>query len=232
MRNLLAAHPEVDSLPREGAVFGDGLVRPEEYGWTRMWVYCLDKIELNEMSQGVNADKIKRAWGLWLKRNRRFYLEKSISNSARMRWLDAHFENAYFISIVRNGYAVAEGIRRRAREGKIPKDYPIELCAKQWVLSNGIIDTDGTRVNRFTSLTYEHLTSDPVTKMREVFSFVGLPVGNIIPISGGVSIAGKYFSIGNRNAESISRLSCDEIAAVSKVAGQMLSTKGYEIIPE
>lgn len=227
LRNLIAAHPEVDALPAEGASFVDGLMRPEDFGWTRMWVNCLDRIRFTETA---DDEKIKRTWALWLKRSKRYYLEKSISNSARMRWLDAHFEDAYFISIVRNGYAVAEGIRRRAREGKIPRDYPIELCAEQWVLSNEIIDEDGPMVSRFLSLTYEDLVRDPAEKLRKVFAFLDLSVKIEQSPSADIRVEGRSFRIDNMNSSSISRLSQADIQGISRTANKMLYAKGYPVL--
>jgi hypothetical protein len=40
-------------------------------------------------------------------------LEKTTANAVRMRWLHQAFPRSAFIGVVRNGYAVAEGIRRK-----------------------------------------------------------------------------------------------------------------------
>jgi hypothetical protein len=227
---MIGAHPDVDTLPGEGVAFTDELSRPEDFGWTRMWHVCSEKIELTENFQGPDPDRLKRDWGLWLSSKKNFYLEKSVANSARMRWLDAHFEDACFVAIVRNGYAVAEGIRRRAQEGKIPKQYPIDLCAKQWLINNRTIDRDALRVRRFKKITYENLVDDPAANLKEVLSYIGLSAVTVRNTSGGLTLNGQYFTITNMNPESIHRLNHDDIALINKEAAEDLIEKGYELL--
>lgn len=230
LHSLIAAHPDVDTLPGEGAAFTDELTRPEDFGWTRMWHVCSEKIELREDSQGPDPERVKRDWGLWLSSKKNFYLEKSIVNSARMRWLDAHFEDACFIAIVRNGYAVAEGIRRRAQEGKIPRQYPMDLCARQWVINNRTIDRDAVRVRRFMKTKYEDLVNDPAVKLEEILSYIGLSPVTVTNVSGGVVLDGQCFAVADMNPESISRLSQKEIALINREAGEDLLNRGYTLL--
>jgi hypothetical protein len=230
LKDMIAAHPDVHTLPGEGVVFTDQLKRPEDFGWTRMWHMCRAEIELTEESEGPDPDQVKREWGLWLSSRKPVYLEKSIANSARIRWLDTNFENAYFLAIVRNGYAVAEGIRRRAAEGKIARTYPIELCARQWVINNQIIDRDGPRVKRFMRVTYEDLVAAPAQQIEKIFRFADLSPVNVKKIHGGISLQGRSFRVRNMNQESVPRLSRRDIENINREARQELVSRGYSLI--
>lgn len=83
-----------------------------------------------------------------------------------MLFLQEYFQPAYFIYIVRNGYAVAEGIRRKAdlRRWKNPfydKNYPIELCAKQWRKTDELVEQDRRHIRRFLQIYYGELPHTP-----------------------------------------------------------------------
>jgi len=52
-------------------------------------------------------------------------LEKSPPNVIRAELLQEHFPNSYFIVMVRDPYALSEGLRRR-------QGYKIERCATHW----------------------------------------------------------------------------------------------------
>ena len=115
LTKLLGTHSNISSLPEEGVWLTNRLPRSEDYGWTRMWCRCKNKVYMDEKDLNVNVDKLKKEWGFWLDSKKDIFLEKSSLNSIRMRWLQKNFHPSYFISIVRNGYAIAEGIKRKAR---------------------------------------------------------------------------------------------------------------------
>jgi len=179
----LASHPTISSLD-EGASFTKQLITPEELGWTRMWSQVVDKIRLMESNSPPDVTKLKQDWGLHLDSQKDIFIEKSIVNSFRMKWLQQNFKDAHFISIVRNGYAVAEGIQRkvRKRNGVIPSEYgdtyPIELCAKQWVVNNQIIEQDSSDIPAFKRLFYEDFCRDPqpIVDAADTLSFYNYPL--------------------------------------------------------
>ena len=115
LANLLSAHPDISVLPTEGQFLTDQLTRDYEVGLGRMWHKREDLFRLTENDVGPDATRIKKEWGLRLDRSRAVLVEKSPPNTPRTRWLQANFENSHFLSIVRNGYAVAEGIVRKGR---------------------------------------------------------------------------------------------------------------------
>ena len=111
------------------------LPRPEDFGWKRMWLKCENEMLINE-NANQTAAVVKRHWSHFYARKKHAFLEKSISNTPRAVFFNEYFKPAYFIHIVRNGYAVAEGIKRKASvmHGNTffqAGEYPIELCAAQ-----------------------------------------------------------------------------------------------------
>lgn len=82
----------------------------------------------------------------------------------RSRWLQEVFGHFYFIGLVRNGYAVCEGIRRRS-------GHYLEQGARHWNLSNKIMVQDSQFLNCFKLLTYEELTRDPFAVFSSLADF-------------------------------------------------------------
>jgi len=182
LKKILSVHSQISSFDGEGVFFTNELITPEELGWSRMWCQVLDKVRLTENDDYINAEEVKKDWSLIFNNRKTVYLEKSIVNSARMLWLQKNFENSYFIFMVRNGYAVAEGIRRKAPIGrwgiqqiKYKKDsYPIELCAKQWVVNNQLIEKDSEKINFFKKIYYEDFCKNPHKIIRDIYEFLSL----------------------------------------------------------
>ena len=234
LSRMLARHPEIAALPAEGVRLTDGLPRPEEFGWNRMWCRCLGRVRLAGDPGGPQrAQRIKRHWSLLYPRSAVNLLEKSVANTARIPFLQQFFQPAFFVYIIRNGYAVAEGIRRKAVPGRwgnpdYPERYPIELCAEQWRASDDLVEADRAHSERFLRISYEELTAAPEDAAGKVTDFLGLE-----PLPEGVlrsrwRIHGVEAGIRNMNRDSMSRLSADDIAAIDRVAGAALERNGYE----
>jgi len=237
LSHILASHPEISSLPSEGAVLTSGLTRSEDYGWPRMWHMCEDKVREDENSTVPDARRIKKDWSFWYDNNKDICLEKSITNSAKIRWFEKHFNSPYFIWIIRNGYCVAEGIRRRSKE--VEKydfsykgtGYPIGMCARQWVVNNSVIETDTANVKKLFKITYEELMDDMDSVAGRIFEW--LPVKEK-----GFSVDGvNQFSfhketrpIKDMNKESFARLEDDDIKEINREARDSLKRWGYEVL--
>lgn len=230
LKDLLAEHPHMGVLAGEGVKFSDALPRPEDFGWQRMWCECFEQMQLDPMD-GARAERIKRQWSM-LYPSRPNLLEKSIANVVHMPFLEAQFAPAYFVYIVRNGYAVAEGIRRKTEPGRrgnpIYRDrYPIELCARQWAESDRLFVDQAQQVDRCISVRYEDFVEDPGRQMRLITDFVGIePLPNEL-LERRWTVHGVESSIRNMNPDSIARLSEVDIAAVHETAGERLAAWGY-----
>lgn len=235
LESMLASHPAVSALD-EGVSKTDELVMPEELGWTRMWSQVKDQVELGAADQHVDTEKLKKDWAIFFDRRKNVFLEKSIVNSARMTWLQEKFENSYFIFIVRNGYAAAEGIRRKTLLGQwgmqqnFSPSYPIKMCAHQWVINNQVIEQDSEMIKNFRKVYYEDLCDSPQETIEELWNFIGLC--NIDNWFTGQTweIAGSNSLIRNMNAKSFANLSAEDIEGIERVAADMLTFYGYPLL--
>lgn len=232
LKDMLAQHPAIGVLPGEGVRFTDALPRPEALGWNRMWCRCAAAMRLGAGQEFAGrAGRIKRQWSLLYPR-RPCLLEKSIANAARMPFLQAHFQPAYFVYLVRNGYAVAEGIRRKARPDKwgnpeFTGAYPIGLCARQWRDTHRRVTADRSSAQHFLSVSYEKLTAAPRATLARITGFLGLEPLPSAVFERAWSVHGKKSTIRNMNPESLARLAPADVEAIQAVAGAELRRCGY-----
>jgi hypothetical protein len=222
LHDLLASHPEVGSLSREGQYCTTELLIPRSVGLRRAWALEPSRFRWDEHSQpGVNVPRLKRQWGWHFNdAERRVLLEKTPANLARIRWLQATFENAHFIGIIRNGYAVAEGIRRKAGQ-------PIENAALQWARSNEIMLSDFEALGAARLIRYEDLTRAPREVLQDVLAFLELD-SSVIDVEGRPwSIHKEVSEIRNMNDRSIRALSAEDMGEIERAAGSMLRRLDY-----
>ena len=232
LAELLQAHTNLDGLRNEGAFLTDSLPYPERHGWPRMWIKCADQLRVSS-DDATRARRIRRHWSLWRKGNAEHVVEKSISNVLRIDFLQENFNGPTFVHIVRNGYAVAAGIRNKAnlRRWRNPdgySEYPISLCARQWVESLSEVRRAEKRGVEIKTVHYEDVVSDPVSTLAPVFESIGVDAIADMSRWGEFSVHEKKSRITNMNESSISTLSGAEIAEIRDIAGESLATFGYE----
>lgn len=233
LNSILSSHPDIAGLSSEGVTLTSELPRPEEFGWTRMWCRCVENVRLMPgTGMAEKSLKIKKQWSLHYRSNAENLLDKSIANAARMGFLQEYFGPAYFIYIVRNAFAVAEGIRRKAnlKRWKNPEyadRYPIELCAEQWKVSDEIVQEDRRLIDRFLQISYEDLTADPVETLSQITSFLGISPLDSNILKGDWHIQRVMSRITNMNYRSFDRLSESDIEKIFAVAGPALEKYGY-----
>jgi len=230
LAELMGRHPAISALPTEGYFITDGFVKDYEIGLPRMWVEREDLFRLTEVDQGPDPVRIKKEWGMRLDLSRPVLLEKSPPNGARTRWLQRHFERAHFIGIVRNGYAVAEGITRKGDPQHMRHGWPIEMSAYQWRRANEVLEDDRPHLNRFRWVRYEDLTEDPVGVLNEITGFLDIEGFPRAAADRAWSIHERRERIRNMNQESIDRLTPGQIRRINQVAGEMLRRFGYEVL--
>lgn len=222
LHNLLAIHPDVGSMPSEGQYYTDELLRPGSIGLPRLGGLKPERFYMDESSgSSVNVNRLKRQWGGQFNNPAcPILLEKSPINALRTRWLQKHFDNAHFIGLVRNGYAVAEGIQRKA-------GHSLELAARQWARMNEIMLDDFAHLNRRKLVRYEALTESPQETLDEILSFLELPP-NHVEVAGQVwHVHKQSSSIRNMNARSFEALTEKERKVIEVAAGSMLHRFGY-----
>ncbi|WP_296802324.1 sulfotransferase [Thiolapillus sp.] len=219
LHDVIASHPEVAHLPREGQYCTDQLLIPSDVGLTRVWA-LQPEMFVPSLKNEPDAEKIKRQWcGYMSNPLLPVFLEKSIPNAARVEWLNRHFPDAHFIALIRNGYAVAEGIHRKAGQS-------VEVAAKQWQQSNRIMLDQLDKVERKLLLRYEDLTSKPAESLEKVMKFLGLDIARL-QADKHWTVHGETSKIRNMNARSISRLSDEDKAFIRGEAQEMLDAFHY-----
>lgn len=231
LAEVLGTHPMISALPDEGQFLTDQFAADHELGLSRMWVKREDLYRLTEQDAGPDVRRLKKEWGMRLDLRKPILLEKSPPNIARTRWLQEHFENAHFIGIIRNGYAVAEGIRRKGRPAHLER-WPLEDCAYQWRRANLLLEEDAAELNKFMWVRYEDLADDTAGTLGAIFGFLEADVDAGIDLARDWSIHERSEPITNMNAESIGRLSPEDVATIERVAGDALAHFGYSTQPD
>ena len=235
-RDILGAHPDISALPREGVRFTSHLPRPEDKGWNRMWICCPEYMQMPIQSQNQIAAQIIKDWSPWWSKKTEVFLEKSITNITRMKWLDDNFDNAYFIGITRNAYPVIEGIRRRAA----PKgnainalgsyQYPLSLIAKQWVDANTRLLKGRVAINKYYEIKYEDLVSNPLDTLNRIWNFLEVSPIDTSFESNILNIGKRKFKLINMNGVSLERISKKDVEIINPVIKHMQEKLGYKLI--
>ena len=231
LARLLERHSQVRAMPGEGVAFTDGLLRPEEFGWPRLWYRCQQQMQVDSNDQLELANRIKKQWGYAASGSGPVFLEKSIANATRLEFLNTYFKPAYFIHITRNGYAVAEGIRRKTHPARWQNEqfgdrYPIACCAEQWKATEELINAQSAGLERYHALSYEDLSQSPEQEIKRIIDFLGLATESGL-IDREVLVHGERRPISNLNRQSLDSLSSDEIDEINQVAGELLARYHY-----
>jgi hypothetical protein len=232
LRTLIEAHPEIAAIPHEGAYLTDAFPDLELGGWRRMMYANRHLWDLPQQGAAQRAAMARADWAIWWPRNARVFMEKSIDNSTRMRWLDRNFANAHFVAITRNGLCVNEGILRRAKPidqaaERVGERYPPEMLAEQWVAFDNLLTEGGAQVARCYALRYEDLMADPIAVMSEIFQFLGMSVPAMSLTGSVLNIAGEQHEIVDQNAASLARLSETDLSAMMAIMRPVLIKHGY-----
>ena len=231
LENILGKHPDIAGLPAEGQFLTDQIVADYEIGLPRMWVMREELFRLTENDEGPDVDRLKKEWIMRLDRRKPVFVEKSPPNAAKTRWLQKHFENPHFIAIVRNGYAVAEGIRRKAEPYHLKDGWPLDMCARQWARSYEVLLEDAKHLKKVIWVRYEDLAANPAAEIKRVLEFAGLTVPDLTGfINESYGVHERNEPIRDMNPESIARLSSEERAVITREARPMLEKFGYEIL--
>ena len=225
LADLLGRHPLISALPTEGHFLSRDLVKDYEVGLPRMWVKNEDLFRLRENDPGPSVRRLKKEWCARLDTSKPFLLEKSPPNGARTRWLQHHFENPHFIVIVRDGFAVSEGIRRKAEPpgGR----WSIDEAAWQWARSNEVLLEDSERLAKVVWLRYEDLTERPQATLQKISDFLGIPWSDHWLPDDSIAVHERRERLSNLNAESHGRLSREDIDVIQDKAQKMLEQFGY-----
>lgn len=179
--------------------------------------------------------KIKERWNReWAKNpkfetaNPRVFLEKSPPNIFRAAMLQKHFADSWFILMQRNPYAVAEGIRRRAK-------LSLERCIQHWIRCARQQMRNEKLLKRAIKLNYEELSEEPEKCRDRITQFMpdlaDLDVRKDVEVH---SIEGRIRQpIVNYNQKQIALLSKEDLAEINRHLDEIpdvMEHFGYEYI--
>lgn len=225
LTRILARHPAVRDLPKEGQFLTDALPRPDDLGHDRLWALHPDIYHRTEAHDAAAALRAKYDWSYHYDHRPGVLMEKSPPNLVRLRWLQANFQPSRFLILVRNPYAVCEGILRRR------PDATIEQAAQQWIRAHEIMFDDLPCIERHLLVSYERLCDETRSTLREIEQFLEftMPFENAT-IDQPMQLRPDDKTaapLRNRNAEHIARLTAAQIDAITRIAGPMMQRLGY-----
>ena len=184
-----------------------------------------------EEATAERAERIKRQWSHHTGDNG-IIIEKSIANMTRLEFLANYFQPAYFIHLVRNGYAVSEGIMRRSHpldwgRTEFGETYPAEISAQQWQRSYERFQEDRDKLPNVLELSYEAMTERPAETLSAISNFLDIEPFDPALLEQEWSFREINSSIRNMNSQSISRLTTAEADAIERTTGELLVKLGY-----
>lgn len=164
------------------------------------------------------------------------FINKSTTNSMRIRMINDIFPDAYFVHIIRNGYAVANSLVRVSWWpdadiwwlGTTPREWQgdqHELAAMNWKRQVGEIVEQKAHIppERFVECRYEDLLSKPIDVVRELAAFCSLPWSEEYA----ASVRARKVHAGNVDKWK-DELDDGAKRTIRGVAGDLLERLGYE----
>jgi len=222
LHQLLAAHPDIGSMPNEGQFYSNQLPRGANFNLPRLWALKPELFYLDENSKStIDPLKLRREWA-WFYNfpARKILIEKTILNAARTTWLQKNFPNAYFISLYRNGYAVAEGIHRKEK-------HSIQEAATQWAVSNELLLNDTPKLKNHITVHYEELVRNPKEIMARITSFLNCSLLSEEVFDTNFSIHKVESSIVDMNKSSMDRLTDEETKIIAEIISTVMKRLNY-----
>lgn len=201
------------------------LPNPRKLGCPRAWTERLDTFRFAGTESRYDRARLVYDWTRWKKKpSAGFIVEKSPPDTLRSVWLQDVFGECYFVGIVRSGYAVSEGIRRR-------NGYSIDRCARHWNLANKIMLEDAAWLEHFMLLKYEELVEEPLRAVRSLARWLGIEFEPFGEVTEKDFVTHHTDSTPSRitdfNAKCIARLSEEDKQVITREASDMLERLGY-----
>lgn len=239
LKNVLATSPRTWNLNREGQnTFGFAGPNPTRLKIPYLWASESRWLEALRDESAYDWEKTRRAWyfqAYSTNPNADVFVEKSPPFVLHVGSLSRHFRNAKFLFLVRDPYAVAEGILRRVaplhstREIAIEKTATHILNCLRWQAENLAEFGD-----RGILIRYEDLCANPTETGRRVAQLV--PELEGLDLNQRVEVKGMYDEpLRNMNAVQIGRLSEADLNALSAAFAaerELLERFGYELLCE
>jgi hypothetical protein len=225
----LQSHPLIRSLPREGQRLTRAIPNSAPLGIGRVFTQKLDLFRQIETDNGSCVPRLRYDWAYYSDPRPGIRLEKSPPNTLRSRWLQQHFAPARFLVLVRNPYAVCEGIGRR-------RGHSIEEAALHWRTVHEVLGEDMPHLAHRLVVRYEDFCESPLDELERVRGFLGLdqPFDSAVTSKefNAHNMDGTPRKLRNFNDRSISQLSNDQIATITRIVGDTMIPWGYQPLGE
>jgi hypothetical protein len=185
LARVLRHHPQTSGFRGTGAVEDEGqflqTVYPPAFRYGGPGVFgfdprsCFD--ETSPLISAENAAKLHAEWARYWEMSCPVLLEKSPPNLVRTRFLQAMFQDARFVVILRHPIAVS-----LATKNGRPR-IPLYSLIEHWLICHERFLVDRAHLNQVHVLRYEDLVARPEAVMDDVWRFLGLePVPLAEPI--------------------------------------------------
>ena len=225
LSEILGAHPLVRTMPKEGQWMTAAIPNSTKLGVGRVFSQRLDAFRWTEAEDGACVQRLRYDWARHFRPGPGVLLEKSPPNTLRSRWLQRFFRPARFIAIVRDPYAIVEGISRR-------RGHSITEAAQHWRQVHEVLREDLPYLEHCLLIHYESLCESPQEHLGRIERFLDLPV----PFPDSLlerqfrahNIEGRPMALENMNPRSWARLSASDIETITRVVGDELRHFGYQ----
>lgn len=224
LHDVLAASGRFSYMEHEGQRYTRAIPPARRKGHERVWTEHIEDLRLDETDSLSSVPRLVFDWSMELSTPiKPRILEKTPANAVRMRWLQRAFPRSSFIGIVRNGYAVAEGIKRKG--GK-----DVRRGARHWRCVNEVMLNDARHLRRFLLVRYEDFVQRRYETLERIAGFLGVPVADLEQGFARVDAklaGGSGRGIEDMNERCIERLSREELRIITAEAGDLLRQFGY-----
>jgi sulfotransferase family protein len=221
--NLLGQHPDVTVIPNASS-HTRALPSSDREGCPHVWTEKLERFRLTECDSRRPAARLAFDWLHHAPVARPVMVVESDLHAVQMRWLQGIFPDARFIGMVRNGYAVAEGLR--LKEG-----YAIERCARHWRRASELMLADARVVRAFHLVRYEDFVQRPREVAVALADFAGVDAAPLLRATELGWRLGNTDTSASRlrdaNPELIDALEVADVQAITVTAFDMLQRLEY-----
>ena len=221
----LQSHPMVRNLPKEGQRLTKAIPNSAPLGIGRVFTQKLELFRQIESDEGACVPRLRYDWAYYSDPRPGIRLEKSPPNTLKARWLQKYFAPARFLVLVRNPYAVCEGIARR-------RGHSIEEAATHWRTVHEVLQQDLPQLDRSLTVRYEDFCERPLDVLEAVRRFLDLEEAFEPSITtrefNAHNMSGAPHQLENFNERSIRRLSVTDRATITRVIGDAMIPWGYQ----
>ena len=222
---ILQSHDTIRSLPKEGQRLTTAIPNSAPLGIGRVFTQRLDLFRRTESDGGECVRQLRYDWAYYADPRPGIRLEKSPPNTLRSRWLQRWFAPARFIVLVRNPYAVCEGVARR-------RGHSIAEAAEHWRRVHETLDEDMPHLERCVMVRYEDFCADTLGVLRRVQDFLELDRSFDSSLAtrefNAHNMSGQPQQLRDFNEQSLRRLSSEDRKTITDIIGDRMISWGYE----